>query len=223
MDFFGGAADQLGLGKTHKLDTNPAVLDPNYTGLVNNVAKTARDYRKNLPGMLDQQKNIAQDSARMDLAREYNNADRSANARGLFYGGKRAGMRGQAESAVAGDLASNLRNINISGENTASGLENTAIEAAYGMKNDQQQIYDDAYNEALSRRQSEIDKRKGFGNTMGTAGGGLIGGLLGGMGSGGLTGGGKSNNQANNAQTANSSQTKSKSSFGRLGELWGST
>jgi hypothetical protein len=103
----------------------------------------------------------------------------------MFYGGKRAGGRADAESQIAGDVASKIRGINLDTENTAQELENTGVEAAYQMKNDQQALFDQAYNEAMSRRKGEIDKRRGFGNTMGKTGTGMIGGLLGGLGGGG--------------------------------------
>lgn len=189
IDFSGSSSlDNLGLGKTHKLDTNPGTLNPTYTNLVGNVAKTAKSYRAGLPGLQADKANAAVDTGRMQLARSYADADRGANARGMFFGGKRAGMRADAESQTAGDVASKIRQINLDTEDTASGLENTGIEAAYQMKNDQQYLYDQAYNEAMSRRQGEIDRRRGFGNNMGKAGGGMIGGLLGSSGSGGADG-----------------------------------
>ena len=183
MGFFGEAADTVGLGNTHKLATTPAKLDPRYTNLVGNVTKSALDYRKNMPNILGQKTNQALDNSRLSLAQRYTDADRAANARGMFYGGKRAGMRSQAENVEARDLASQIRGFNVDVENTAQGLEDTGIEAAYGMRSDQQALYDNAYNEALSRRQGEIDKRSGILNKMGQVGPQLIGGFLGSKGS----------------------------------------
>jgi hypothetical protein len=186
IDFSGSSSlDNLGLGKTHKLNAPAETLNPTYTSLVGNVAKTAKSYRAGLPGLQADKANAAVDTGRMQLARSYADADRGANARGMFWGGKRAGMRSDAESQVAGDVASKIRQINLDTEDTASGLENTGIEAAYQMKNDQQSLYDQAYNQALSGRQAAIDKKRGWGNSMGKTGGGLVGGLLGGLGGGG--------------------------------------
>ena len=165
MGFFGEALDTIGAGKTHKLGTNPAKLDPRYTNLVGNVTKSAKDFRTNIPNIVGQKTSALMDNSRMNLAKSYVDADRASNARGLFYGVKRA----------------------------AQGLEDTGIEAAYGMQADQQALYDQAYNEALSRRQSEIDKRSGILNKMGQVAPQLVGGLLGGKGGGskGGSGGGQ--------------------------------
>lgn len=202
MGFFGEAADTIGAGKTHKLETNPAKLDPRYTNLVGNVTKTAKDYRTNMPSIIGQKTNALMDTSRLNLAKNYVDADRAANARGLFYGGKRAGMRSQAEGAEAQDLATKIRGVNVDVENTAQGLEDTGIEAAYGMQNDQQALYDQAYNEALSRRQSEIDKRSGILNKMGQVGPQLIGGLLGGKGGGSTNGSGAKTDAGTNYSLA---------------------
>jgi len=188
-NFFNQANSSVGFGPTTKMGTNPQPMDPRYTSLVSNLGKSAKDYRTRMPAMVNDQVNIAKDTSRMDLAKAYVDADRGANRRGMLYGGVRAGMRANAESDASSGLASKIRGINIGQENSAQGQENTAIEAAQGMQSEQQQLYQNAYNEALSKREQEQKKKSGIFNQIGGGVGGMLGGMLGGGGGGGGFGG----------------------------------
>lgn len=145
-----------------------------YQNLVAETSKSALNYEKNLPSLQDQNQNMLQDQSRMDLARAYTGADRQANQRGMFYGGKRAGLRGQAESGVANNLAQGIRSDNQGLIDTSQRMGDVGLESGMASRNTQQQLNNQAYDEALSNR-----SRGTFLSNLGASAPKLIGGLLG--------------------------------------------
>ncbi len=126
-----------------KATPNPYLSDnpmTNYQNLVKEANRSALDYQKNLPSYQDQQYGIANEQARAQLASSMLGADRASNQRGMFYGGQRAGMRSQAESNVAGNLAQQLRGINVGTQQQSQDIGNSAIESAMNLRDTQQQI-----------------------------------------------------------------------------------
>lgn len=179
-DYWNDVLNMVGQGKTKKAPKGEAVpVDPRYSRLVKSTTANARDYRATLPNVRQQQYNLAGDTTKYNLARDYKTADQGANRRGLFYGGMRAGARADAEGINAADLGEKIRGINVQTENNALDLENAAIESAFGLQEVQQGTYDDAYNEALSRRAKEMATNGGLVNAGGKALGGVIGGYAG--------------------------------------------
>jgi len=142
--------------------------------LAKEASKSALDYQKNLPNLQEQNQNTLQDQARGDLARAYVNADQGANRRGMLYGGQRAGMRGQAETGVANDLANNIHAGNQRLINTSRDIGNLAMQSGINSRNTQQDLNNQAYDQALSDR-----SRGSFMSNLGGFVPGLIGGLMG--------------------------------------------
>lgn len=149
-----------------------------YQDIVKRASSAAEDYQKNLPSLQAQNTGLLQNQARHELAKQYVNADRSANARGMFYGGKRAGLRGQAESSVAGNLADSIRAGNLGLINQGQAMGDTAIEGGIGLRDSIQELNNQAYNEALSKR-SQGSFMGSLGGLAGTAVGGYLGGSSG--------------------------------------------
>lgn len=159
--------------------------EKSYNQLVNQTSKAALDYQKNIPSYQAQNQSILQDQARQDLVKAYVGADQSANQRGMFYGGKRAGLRADAETGIANNLAGNIRTSNQDILNDGQTMGNVALEGGMNLRNTQQGLNNQAYDQALSDR-----SRGTFLGNLGASAPKLIGGLLGksgGIGSGNST------------------------------------
>lgn len=157
-------------------------IDPRYKDLVNASTRQADSYSANLPSMQAQQANLATDNARVGLAKSLAGADRTANARGMLYGGVRQGLRANAESTAAGNLSDQIRQGNVASNQTGEDLNNAGIQAGENYMRDLNQSYNDVYNEALSRRQQ--NQSSGLIPSLLPLGAGLAGSYLGSKGTG---------------------------------------
>jgi len=167
--------DYLGYGKEKAEVATPRQLDPRYKQMVDESTKMAQDYRTELPSIQSQNANIIADQGRRELAGNMANVDNSMNRRGMFYGGRRQGARAGAESNTAADVADKIQKSNLSAQQNLQDIEGNALEAGTNYQSQLQGTYDDAYNEALSRRQQRLDRQGGIFRGIGKAVGGLLG------------------------------------------------
>lgn len=125
---------------------NPyGALSPEYNSLVETAQRNADQYGAQLPGMQQRQYDIAADEGRLNLAKSLTGADRSANAHGMLYGQKHAGMRAQAESGMASNLAAQRRGINADTRQTSEDLESAALQAGLKRRSDLQALNNQNY------------------------------------------------------------------------------
>jgi hypothetical protein len=143
-----------------------AFISPDYSSIVKRQQDISDKYQQQLPSTQEQKYGIAADEGRLNLAQSLAGADRSANSRGLLYGGVRQGLRSTAESNAASSLMNQRNEINQDTQSTGKDITNTAIEAGLKKKADIQSVYDSAYNEALARKTNSDAQAQGL---MGTA------------------------------------------------------
>lgn len=140
------------------------------------LADQANAYRKNLPGLQQQQFQVAEDTGKRDLAEQMGNTRKRSQQRGLLYSGLRQGQEVGDISNYSRKLSDEQARINQATNKTADTMENDAFNA--GLKNSQSQLAasDLAYQRALAERAQK-------GQALGSLGGGIgsiVGSFLGG-------------------------------------------
>lgn len=164
--------------------------DTRMDDLVTNQFKIASDFQSNIPELSDSLFGQAANNQKSILASQINDTTASYNKRGLLYGAGIEGAKSADTQASAAALNQDKSNINTSLEQTAAGLNDTAVNTATNvdaMKTAQASGETDAANSylniALNNQQQQSNALSSIGNAVGSVGG-YVAGTLAGSGSG---------------------------------------
>lgn len=153
---------------------------PDAPGVNPNLAKVQQaqvgaynQFTKNIPTMQNQMGNQARQGFNQQAGAQIQRNRSTNSGRGLLYGGinqgQEAGIHGQAATKSANAQGS----INAGLLNTQSQLQGNAVNTGLSIQQNQQQIQDDIYQQAIAQMQASSGM---FGSAMGSIG--KVGGLL---------------------------------------------
>lgn len=137
----------------------------------------SNQYTQNLPNLQNQMGN----QARQNINQQTGNSiqgNRSSNAsRGMLYGGINQGQESGMRASGAAQSAQAQSNINANTTAMQQGLQQNAINTGLAINQNQQQIQNDIYQEALAQMQAAGSVFKGGMGLLG-GGGGLAAGMM---------------------------------------------
>lgn len=140
--------------------------------------KYAKDFREGIPEQ--ERKMIGQlgKEASRGLYEGTQSIRQGASARGALYGGGRQAQEQKLRANVGGQLAAGSQKVKTGLLQTAKQLEDQAVQSGIDLRNQQQNLFDQAYQNAMAEMQQEAGL---WGNLLGAVGG-VVGGVYGGPG-----------------------------------------
>lgn len=112
----------------------------------------ANQFSQDLPSMKNQNASNLSSSASMTNNQQNKAINRGNSARGLGYGGVNQGMQAKNSANNAGLLANNIEQSNASFDNAANTLNTQALETGVGIQQQQQQIQNQIYSQAMANQ-----------------------------------------------------------------------
>ncbi len=152
----------------------PWPVDPRLGQIADAQAQQAQQFRSNIPQMSEAQGTAAADDTRRQLAGTVAGVRQNANSRGLLYSGLRQAGEANAGAQAASGLAQKQAGINNNLQGQATTLENQALQSGMGVRQLQQDQYNNAYQRALNAQQQ---KSQGQSSLLGGVGG-IVGALI---------------------------------------------